>query len=149
MTLRKSKSYSRKYSSVMRANCSPPPCWTPKWYQSESGGRSTSFPPSTRSMRSILFTSSHPFSSCHIFRYTEMPMRITGIFYHPSYSRRSYLTVGARLADFPKALDKILTSDRVRMYEPGPIRQDLLLKVHTPALIEAVKGDPLCSTARH
>lgn len=81
--------------------------------------------------------------------YTEMHMRITGIFYHPSYSRRSYLTVGARLADFPKALDKILTSDRVRMYEPGPIRQDLLLKVHTPGLIEGVKGDPLCSTAWH
>jgi hypothetical protein len=28
----------------------------------------------------------------------------TGIFYHPSFSRRSYLTVGARLADFPGAL---------------------------------------------
>ena len=25
----------------------------------------------------------------------------TGVFYHPSFSRRSYLTVGARLADFP------------------------------------------------
>lgn len=73
----------------------------------------------------------------------------TGIFYHPSYSRRSYLTVGARLADFPMALEKILKSDRVRLYEPQPIPKELLLKVHTPGLIEGVKGDPLCSTAWH
>ena len=32
----------------------------------------------------------------------------TGVFYHPSFSRRSYLTVGARLADFPMALDGVL-----------------------------------------
>lgn len=73
----------------------------------------------------------------------------TGIFYHPSYSRRSYLTVGARLADFPTALDGILRDERVKLYEPGPVSRDLLLKVHTPGLIEGVKGDPLCSTAWH
>jgi len=73
----------------------------------------------------------------------------TGIFYHPSYSRRSYLTVGARLADFPMALGPLLKSDRVRMYEPRPIPMELLLKVHTPGMIEGVKGDPLCSTAWH
>ncbi len=35
------------------------------------------------------------------------------------------------------------------MYEPGPISRDLLLKVHSPDLIEGVKDDPLCSTAWH
>lgn len=78
-----------------------------------------------------------------------MTRRTTGIFYHPSFSRRSYLTVGARLADFPTALDTILKSDKVTMYEPGPISRELVLKVHTPDLIEGVKGDPLCSTAWH
>jgi len=73
----------------------------------------------------------------------------TGIFYHPSYSRRSYLTVGARLADFPMALETILRSGNVTMYEPGPVSPELVLKVHTPYLIEGVKGDPLCSTAWH
>ncbi len=73
----------------------------------------------------------------------------TGIFYHPSYSRRSYLTVGARLADFPMALDAITKSDDVKMYEPGPIPEELILKVHTPDLIEGVKRDALCSTAWH
>jgi acetoin utilization deacetylase AcuC-like enzyme len=73
----------------------------------------------------------------------------TGVFYHPSFSRRSYLTVGARLADFPKALGNLLESDKVHLYEPGPVPRELLLKVHTPSLIEGVKGDPLCSTAWH
>ncbi|MBF8257861.1 MAG: Deacetylase [Actinobacteria bacterium] len=73
----------------------------------------------------------------------------TGIFYHPSYSRRSYLTTGARLAGFPMALDPLLSSNKLIMYEPGPISRDLLLKVHSPDLIEGVKSDPLCSTAWH
>lgn len=73
----------------------------------------------------------------------------TGIFYHPSFSRRSYLTVGSRLADFPAALDGILKSGRVRMYEPEPVPQKLLLAVHTPELLAGVLKDPLCSTAWH
>jgi acetoin utilization deacetylase AcuC-like enzyme len=78
-----------------------------------------------------------------------MPRYATGIFYHPSFSRRSYLTVGARLADFPAALDGVLRGGRARLYEPGPVSRELVLKVHTPGLIEGVKGDPLCSTAWH
>ena len=73
----------------------------------------------------------------------------TGIFYHPSFSRRSYLTVGSRLAGFPAALDELLKSGRTKLYEPGPVSRELLLKVHTDDLIEGVKGDPLCSTAWH
>ena len=73
----------------------------------------------------------------------------TGIFYHPSFSRRSYLTTGARLADYPAALDGVLASGRARLYEPGPVPRDLVLKVHTPGLLEGVKGDPLCATAWH
>jgi acetoin utilization deacetylase AcuC-like enzyme len=73
----------------------------------------------------------------------------TGVFYHPSFSRRSYLTVGARLADFPGALNGVFRDDRVKLYEPGPVSRELVLKVHTPGLIEGVKGDPLCSTAWH
>jgi len=73
----------------------------------------------------------------------------TGVFYHPSYSRRSYLTVGSRLADFPKALDAILGSGRAELFEPEPVSEELLLKVHTPDLLTRVGRDPLCSTAWH
>jgi acetoin utilization deacetylase AcuC-like enzyme len=73
----------------------------------------------------------------------------TGVFYHPSFSRRSYLTVGARLADFPGVLDRILEKGGVTLYEPEPVSQELLLKVHTPDLLSRVGRDPLCSTAWH
>jgi acetoin utilization deacetylase AcuC-like enzyme len=73
----------------------------------------------------------------------------TGVFYHPSFSRRSYLTVGTRLADFPGALDRALESGRVRLYEPERVSRELLLKIHTPDLLERVGEDPLCSTAWH
>lgn len=73
----------------------------------------------------------------------------TGIFYHISFSRRSYLTVGARLGDFPEAFEPLLGHDHIRLYESQPISEELILKVHTPELIEGVKLDPLCSTAWH
>jgi acetoin utilization deacetylase AcuC-like enzyme len=78
-----------------------------------------------------------------------MARHTTGIFYHPSFSRRSYLTVGTRLADFPAALDEILESDNVLVCEPEPVPRQLLLKVHTPDLLERVEREPLCSTAWH
>ena len=78
-----------------------------------------------------------------------MPRYATGVFYHPSFSRRSYLTVGTRLADFPMALDGVLRGGRVGLYEPGPVSRELVRKVHSPGLIEGVKGDPLRSTAWH
>lgn len=74
---------------------------------------------------------------------------VTGIFYHPSFSRKSYLTQGSRLYDFPRALKPFLDNPRFRLYESPPISEELLLKVHTRQLLEGVKRDPLCSTAWH
>ncbi len=78
-------------------------------------------------------------------------MKKTAIFYHPSFSRKSYMTVGNRLADFPEALDPLLREkgDRLVMFESKPVDLSLVLKVHTPEMVEMVKGDPFCSTAWH
>jgi acetoin utilization deacetylase AcuC-like enzyme len=73
----------------------------------------------------------------------------TGIFYHPSFSRRSYLTQGSRLQDFPHVLKSILENPRYRFYESPPIDEDLILQVHTPELLRGVERDGLCSTAWH
>ncbi len=75
--------------------------------------------------------------------------RLTGIFYHPSFSRGSYLTRGARLQDFPDALDDLLDDARFVLHEPEPISEELILKVHSRRLLDGVKQDPLCSTAWH
>lgn len=78
-----------------------------------------------------------------------MARRTTGIFYHPSFSRRSYLTIGTRLADFPEALNETLKSPSVLLCEPEPVPRQLLLKVHSSGLLERVEREPLCSTAWH
>jgi hypothetical protein len=72
-----------------------------------------------------------------------MAARRTGVFYHPSFSRRSYLTVGRRLADFPGALTELLALPQVAMFEPEPVADDLILAVHPPGLIREVALDPL------
>ncbi|MEE9123953.1 MAG: hypothetical protein V3U14_05585 [candidate division NC10 bacterium] len=66
-----------------------------------------------------------------------------GMFYHESFSRRSYLTVGRRLAEFPGALDEILREDRFRLYRCPEISDELILKVHALELIPEVEADPL------
>ncbi|MCG6944891.1 MAG: histone deacetylase [Deltaproteobacteria bacterium] len=76
-------------------------------------------------------------------------MKKTGVFYHPSFSRRSYLTRGSRLEDFPGAIDYLLARDNVVLYESPAIEEEWILKVHTPELIRGVESDPLCSTGWH
>ncbi len=66
-----------------------------------------------------------------------------GMFYHESFSRRSYLTVGRRLAEFPGALDELLREDRFRLYRCPEISDELILKVHALELIPEVEADPL------
>ena len=70
-------------------------------------------------------------------------MTRVGIFYHESFSRRSYLTVGRRLADFPAALDSLLQEDRFRLYRCPEVSDELILEVHTRELIPEVEADPL------
>ncbi|MBI3780191.1 MAG: hypothetical protein HY278_03905 [candidate division NC10 bacterium] len=67
----------------------------------------------------------------------------TGIFYHPSYSQRSYLTVGRRLSAFPGALKELRALPHVLVFEAQPVSDELILMVHTPGLIEEVAKDPL------
>jgi acetoin utilization deacetylase AcuC-like enzyme len=74
---------------------------------------------------------------------------LTGIFYHPSFSRRSYLTQGSRLQDFPQALKPFLDDPRYHIFESPPIDEEWILRVHSRTLLEGVRADPLCATAWH
>ncbi|AGK60312.1 Deacetylase [Archaeoglobus sulfaticallidus PM70-1] len=74
----------------------------------------------------------------------------TGIFYHESFSRRSYLTIGTRLKDFPRAFEFLKKKySNIEIFESEPVSEDLILKVHSLELLEGVKNDTLCSTAWH
>jgi acetoin utilization deacetylase AcuC-like enzyme len=73
----------------------------------------------------------------------------TGVFYHPSFSERSYLTIGVRLKDFPRAFDELKEYPNFRLITCPRVSEELVLKVHSPSLVEKVEMDPLCSTAWH
>jgi len=74
-------------------------------------------------------------------------MKKIGIFYHPSFSRKSYMTIGNRLKDFPEALDELIKKPNVRLYESPRVSEELLLKVHSPEILPMVARDSFCSTA--
>ncbi len=74
-------------------------------------------------------------------------MKNVGVFYHPSFSRKSYMTIGNRLRDFPEALEPVLQKPNVRLFEAPRVSEDLILKVHDPAMLEMVALDGFCATA--
>jgi acetoin utilization deacetylase AcuC-like enzyme len=74
-------------------------------------------------------------------------MKKIGIYYHPSFSRKSYMTVGNRLRDFPEILEDLLKKPNVHIFESPPLSEELILLVHAPEMITAVKRDSFCSTA--
>jgi acetoin utilization deacetylase AcuC-like enzyme len=74
-------------------------------------------------------------------------MKRIGIYYHPSFSRKSYLTIGNRLRDFPEALAPLLAKPNVRLIESPRVSEELILKVHAPEMLAMVARDGFCSTA--
>jgi hypothetical protein len=75
-------------------------------------------------------------------RRDRSPGDVTGIFYHPSFSRRSYLTAGRRLADFPGALGSLLQLPRAKLFQCPAVTDELILLAHDPRLIPEVESDP-------
>ncbi|MFH1595427.1 MAG: histone deacetylase [Pseudomonadota bacterium] len=74
-------------------------------------------------------------------------MKNVGIYYHPSFSRKSYMTIGNRLRDFPEALEDLLKKPNVRLFEPPRASEELILKVHAREMLRMVALDGFCSTA--
>jgi len=74
-------------------------------------------------------------------------MKNVGIFYHPSFSRKSYMTIGNRLRDFPEVLEPLLQRPNVRLFEAPRVSEELILEVHAPEMLTMVARDGFCSTA--
>lgn len=70
------------------------------------------------------------------------PGGITGIYYHPSFSRRSYLTAGRRLAGFPAALGPLLQNPGVALSTCPRAGDELIRLAHDPGMIPEVEADP-------
>ena len=65
-------------------------------------------------------------------------MKRIGIYYHPSFSRKSYMTIGNRLRDFPEALEPLLAKPNVRLIQAPRASEELILKVHAPEMVTMV-----------
>jgi acetoin utilization deacetylase AcuC-like enzyme len=74
-------------------------------------------------------------------------MKQVGIYYHASFSRKSYMTVGNRLRDFPEALEGVLELPNVRLFTCPRVSEELILKVHAPEILQLVARDSMCATA--
>lgn len=70
-----------------------------------------------------------------------------GVYYHPSFSRKSYLTVGNRLRDFPEALDELRQQPHIQLFTCPRASEALILKAHAPEMLTAVARDRMCATA--
>lgn len=71
------------------------------------------------------------------------------VIYHESFSKRSYLTHGTRLQDFPEILGDILKDERFDLLYAPAADEKLILRVHSYNHLAEVMRDPLCSTAWH
>ncbi len=74
-------------------------------------------------------------------------MKNVGVFYHPSFSRKSYMTIGNRLRDFPEALEDLLRKPNVRLFKAPRASEELILQVHDREMPRRVALDGFCSTA--
>ena len=63
----------------------------------------------------------------------------TGIFFHEIFSQRSWPIIGSKFKNFPKVLEEVLRLPNVVLFEPKPVSEELLLKVHSKELVECVR----------
>jgi acetoin utilization deacetylase AcuC-like enzyme len=63
-----------------------------------------------------------------------------GVFFSEKFKGRNWPILGDRFKDFPEAFGELLSHPRIVFYEPEPVSEELLLKVHSPRLLETVKS---------
>ncbi len=63
----------------------------------------------------------------------------TGVFFHREFSLRDWPIIGKKFRNFPRALQGVLSLEGVTLYEPKPVSEEILLRVHTPSHLEEVK----------
>jgi acetoin utilization deacetylase AcuC-like enzyme len=74
-------------------------------------------------------------------------MKNIGIFYHPAFRSRSYLTFRDRLRDFPEILNELLKKPNVRLCECPRAPVALILNVHTSEMVDQINREEQCGTA--
>ena len=63
----------------------------------------------------------------------------TGVFFHEIFARHSWPVVGNRFKNFPKAMERELQLEKVDLFKPEKVSEELLLKVHSREHLDRVK----------
>ena len=66
-------------------------------------------------------------------------MSLTGIFFHPLMAEGNWPIIGNKFRDFPHVLRDVLALPNVKLYTPVPVEEELLLKIHSSALLKRAK----------
>jgi acetoin utilization deacetylase AcuC-like enzyme len=63
----------------------------------------------------------------------------TGVFFHESFSSKDWIIIGNKFQNFPRAMEDALKLPNVRLFTPKKVSEELLLKVHSPRLVQDLK----------
>ena len=66
-------------------------------------------------------------------------MTKTGVFFHPCFSGKEWIIIGNKFRRFPGVMEDALKIEGVRWFIPEKVSEELLLKIHTPRLVENLK----------
>ncbi|MHA1649384.1 MAG: hypothetical protein ACTSYB_04240 [Candidatus Helarchaeota archaeon] len=64
---------------------------------------------------------------------------ITAVYFHELFNRKIWDIINNKFQNFPKVMEAELQLENVRLIEPPPATEELLLKVHTPDYVERLK----------
>lgn len=63
----------------------------------------------------------------------------TGVFFHKEFANGDWPIIGNKFRNFPGVLKEVLKSESVKLFEPKPVHESLLLKIHSKSHLEEVK----------
>lgn len=65
--------------------------------------------------------------------------RITGVFFHKIFSLEPGPVIGDKFINFPAVMSEEIKLPNVRLFEPKPVDEKILLEVHTPEYLNEVR----------
>lgn len=76
----------------------------------------------------------------------DRPMT-TGVFFHEMFRGKEWLIIGDKFRHFPRVMRHALKLPQVKLFTPEKVSEELLLKVHTPELVQKLKQAWYCEGA--
>ena len=63
----------------------------------------------------------------------------TGVFFHEIFSQKDWIIIGNKFQNFPQVMEPALSLPNVKLFTPEKVSEELLLKVHSPRLVQDLK----------